>query len=148
MIEIIFFLNESVFVCATLSICNIFRTDNTILHETYCISSDTNDVKRIRQQTCNIQRVSIITFSALRILSPCNPICSTHKTVLRNNILGLIISSDLEIYQIFCGILLNTNIIISGFRIFRVIRSIEVIKTYIFDEYFAVLYGKWNHTEI
>lgn len=52
MIEIIFFLNESVFLYARPSICNIFRaqymTDNTILHETYYISSDTNDVKRIR----------------------------------------------------------------------------------------------------
>ena len=47
-IEIIFFLNKNIFLCAILSMYNIFRADNTILHEIYCISVDTNDVKRIR----------------------------------------------------------------------------------------------------
>jgi len=49
-IEIIYFsqMKVSFSLCMT-PICNIFRADNTILHETYCsTSTGTNDVKRIR----------------------------------------------------------------------------------------------------
>jgi len=49
-IEIIYFSQMKVpFSLCMTSICNIFRADNTILHETYCsTSTGTNDVKRIR----------------------------------------------------------------------------------------------------